>query len=82
MKFDDFNNRIKELENAIKKRDELILIMMRNSPAYQHFMLGDNMNIDGLYKAFKVKEYMEKNKNRKIFNKKLDILGNDVFKKN
>lgn len=76
----DEENRIEELENAIIKRNELIYVMMRNlSHGYQNFMISP-IDVDDLYKMFKVEELMEDNKHRKFVTNKIEMLGRDVFK--
>lgn len=79
-KFENFGSdeedRIKELEDAIIKRNELIYVMMHNlSHNYQAFMVRPT-NIDDLYKSFKVDEM---DLSRKFIQRKLDQLGEDVF---
>lgn len=76
--FGDNKNRIEELENAIRKRNELIYAMMYSlSHNYQAFMIKP-MGVEELYDMFKVEELVEKNKDRKFFINKMEQLEKDI----
>ena len=73
---DCMENRIRELEAAVRKRDELIYVMMRNSPGYQRFMLDDSVDVNKLYEKFDVVNNITKDVQRR----RINLLSIDILK--
>ena len=69
-------NRIIELEAAVRKRDEIIYAMMRNTHNYQNFMLDESIDVNKLYEKFDVINCITKN----IAINRINLLSKDILK--
>lgn len=65
--------RSRKLIEAINKRNELIYAMMRNSFNYQIFMVNKTIDINSLYKSYKVSKMTE----GKIAKDRIELLNKD-----